>query len=228
MPMQTQGLLYQLPAREHNSLFLYGSLFLMYFLMITEKSPLVGNDVSIVLLARNFKRRNGSCLRSHVGCQKWPFCSWCFTESPSLPVDGHLLYHSTDFGMCSLHIRVLMLRFFMNLFIVRTTMWPQGSECTVQQECGSFWSFCFCFGLCHCCWFWFCFYYLCSLNSRWTKKGGNCSFWTCGLWLHSRLTSVGMSRVQINVSTQSFCSKALAETSVGITWMFLFFRCQKI
>lgn len=68
--MQTQGLLYQLPAREHNSLLLYGSLFLMYFLMITEKSPLVGNDISIVLLARNFKRRNGSCLRSHVGCQK--------------------------------------------------------------------------------------------------------------------------------------------------------------
>lgn len=68
--MQTQGLLYQLPAREHNSLLPYGSLFLMYFLMITEKSPLVGNDISIVLLARNFKRRNGSCLRSHVGCQK--------------------------------------------------------------------------------------------------------------------------------------------------------------
>ena len=31
MPMQTQGLLYQLPARERNSLLLYGSLFLMYF-----------------------------------------------------------------------------------------------------------------------------------------------------------------------------------------------------
>lgn len=70
MPMQTQGLLYQLPTWEHNSLLLYGSLFLKYFLMTTEKFPLVGSDISIVLLAQNFKRRNGSCLRSHAGCQK--------------------------------------------------------------------------------------------------------------------------------------------------------------
>lgn len=67
--MQTQGLLYQLPAREHNSRSLCGSLFLMYFLPITGKS-LVGRDISVVLLAQNFKRRNGSCLRPHAGCHK--------------------------------------------------------------------------------------------------------------------------------------------------------------
>lgn len=27
-------------------------------------------------------------------------------------------------------------------------MWPQGSECTVQQECGSIWSFFLDFGFC--------------------------------------------------------------------------------
>lgn len=101
-------------------------------------------------------------------------------------------------------------------------MWPQGSECTVQQECGSFGVFVCLVGwfLFHCCWVFvlFCFYYLCSLNSRSDELKKEGTTWSGQIICSCTTVSLlqACQECKPDISVQSFCSRALAETCVRL------------